>query len=145
MATKARSFTITAETTASTDHVFALIADATTWTTWTPIRSVERANLAPDGTEQVGTLRSFHIGVGKSLEEVTGLFPGKRITYSLRKGMPISNHVASIELEPRESGCVITWYEGFTPAIAGTGAFFAWFLHTFIAKCMDGLVKKAEA
>ena len=90
MATKARSFTITAETTASTDHVFALIADATTWTTWTPIRSVERANLAPDG-------------------------------------------------------CVITWYEGFTPAIAGTGAFFAWFLHTFIAKCMDGLVKKAEA
>ncbi len=145
MATTPRFFVVTASTTAPAEQVFALVADSTTWPSWTPIRSVGRAHLAPDGTEQVGTLRSFHISVGRSVEEVTGLFPGKRFTYSLRKGMPISNHVASVELEPNKAGCTISWSETFTATVPGTGAFLQWFLHAFITKCMKGLVKAAEA
>jgi len=145
MAKETRNFTVSARTTASADQVFALVADSTTWPQWTPIRQVVLTNLAPDGSEQVGTLRSFHIGVGRSVEEVTGLFPGKRFSYSLRKGMPISDHVASIELEPTEAGCVISWYEAFTPTVVGTGAFFEWFLRAFIGKCLNGLVKASES
>ncbi len=144
MAGTPRSFTVTANAAAPADRVFSLVSDSTTWPTWTPVTKVERANLAPDGTEQVGTLRSFHIGIGKSVEEVTGLFPGKKFTYSLRKGMPIAMHTASVTVEPQESGCAISWFEEFTPVIPGTGAFFEWFLHAFIKKCIDGLVKKAE-
>jgi len=144
VARTARSFTINATSSASTDRVFGLVADASTWVSWTPITKVERFNLAPDGTEQVGTLRSFHIGIGKSVEEVTGLFPGRKFTYSLRKGMPIAQHLASVTVEPNGSGSSISWFEEFTPVVPGTGAFFSWFLRNFIQKCMDGLVEKAE-
>jgi uncharacterized protein YndB with AHSA1/START domain len=145
MSKKARSFVVSATTTATREGVFALVANAETWPRWTPIRTVVRENLADDGSEQVGTVRHYAVGATKSVEEVTEITQNERFAYSLRSGMPISNHRAAVELEATPSGCTISWHEEFTPNVKGTGLLLEWFLRAFISWCLRGLVRHAEA
>ena len=138
------SFEVSAATSASCETIWELVAVATTWPTWTPVRRVGRTGLAPDNSEQVGTLRTFQIGVGRSVEEVTGVFANRRFAYELRQGMPIINHRAAVVLAPTDKGCIVTWSEEFEPKYRGTGTVLRWFLHTFIKRCLRGLVQAAE-
>ncbi len=139
-----RSFVVRGTTTAKPDELWKLVADGMTWPIWTPIGSCSREGLDDLGHEQVGTFRTFRTGFVSSYEEVTELDPQGKFTYSLRKGMPLLDHEASIQLLDRGDETLVTWSEAFRPKIPMTGAFFEWFLRLFITKCLSGLLKAAR-
>ncbi|MEI6701100.1 MAG: SRPBCC family protein [Actinomycetota bacterium] len=139
-----RSFVVRGTTTAKPEEVWKLVSDGMTWPTWSPIGSCVREGLDGLGQEQVGTFRTFKTGFVSSYEEVTELVPTSKFTYSLRKGMPLLDHEASIELIEEGGETLVTWSEEFRPKIPMTGAFFEWFLRSFISKCLNGLLEAAR-
>ncbi len=139
-----RSFVVSGTTSAKPDEIWKLISDGMTWPAWSPIGSCTREGLDVLGNEQVGTFRTFKTGFVASYEEVTAIEVERKFTYSLRKGMPLLDHEASIELLEQGDKTLVTWSETFRPKIPMTGAFYEWFLRSFITKCLNGLLKAAS-
>ena len=70
-----RTIEVQALTSASRDEVFALLADGSTWTTWSPIEEfrIERPGDAPP--EGVGAIREYKSGRTTGRDETTELVP----------------------------------------------------------------------
>ena len=67
--------------------------------------------------------------------------PDRRFEYRQLKGVPIHDHVASVELEPAEGGTRIVWNESFNTRMPGLAGFLRWFM----GRCAKGLAKRAGA
>jgi len=136
------TFAVESWTPAPASTVFALLCDGATWPGWSPIGSFKLLEEAPGGGEDVGAKRAFHTGPFTSRERLVEITPDTRFTYSLFKGMPMKEHLATVELAPRDGGTAITWTEDFV-ANAGRGWMLERFLTGFVQKCADGLAARA--
>jgi hypothetical protein len=121
--------------------VFALVRDGSTWPSWTSIGSFALEREAPGGGEGVGAIRRFKTGLWGSTEEITEVVPDRRLAYRQLTGVPIRDHVASVELEPANGGTNIVWNESFRTKVPGLTAFLKW----FIRRCANGLAARAAA
>ncbi len=119
--------------------VFGLVRDGSTWPLWSPIGSFRLAKEAPGGGEGVGAIRRFKTGIAGSTEEITELVPDRRLADRQLTGVPIKDHVASVELEPARGGTTIVWNESFRTRWPGLPLFLKW----FIRRCANGLAAKA--
>ncbi len=128
------------------ERVWAFLADARGWARWARFASstLDREGTpAPDG---VGAQRVFGTGPFKSHEEVVVFDPPGHFAYELRKGMPIKGYRADVTLVPDGQGTRITWASSFERAsVPGTGAFYQWFLRTFIKDTAKRLARAAAA
>ena len=116
------NFEVSAQSAAGPDRIWELLADGTTWPTWSPIGKFSLEKEGPGGGESVGAIRAFKTGTVTSREELLELSPGKRLRYSAFTGLPLRNHEASVELEPTGTGTTITWREASTPPPGGPGS-----------------------
>lgn len=134
----------TAETRSEPASVYALLADGSTWPTWSPIDAFEL--IAPgEGTpEGLGAVRLFTTGRHKSRERVVECRPGERFAYVLLKGLPLRDYKAVITLTPTESGTSINWHSTFRPKVPGTGWLYRRELGKFIKRTVDGLATAGE-
>lgn len=137
------SFSVSADSMASPAAIWALLADGTTWPTWSPIGSFHLEKEGADGGESLGAIRVFKTGTTKSREELLELTPGTRLRYSALSGMPFRNHEASVELTPNDTGTTITWHEQWDAHRPGSGWLLKRFLSGFVQKCADGLASHA--
>lgn len=119
--------------------VWGLVRDGSTWPSWTSIGSFALAREAPEGGEGVGAVRRFKTGLVRSTEEITDLVPDRRLDYRQLTGVPISDHLASVELQPARGGTDIVWNESFKSRVPGQAAFLRW----FIRRCAKGLAARA--
>ena len=136
-------------TTASPSTVYGLVADGSTWPTWSPIGEfeLERAGEAAARGDGVGAIRVFRTpqpwgGATTSREEVVEAVPDKRFSYVMLSGLPITQYRAVIELTPTEGGTSIHWRSTFQGRY-GLGAGVKWGLGRFIAEAVDGLAAHA--
>jgi hypothetical protein len=125
--------------------VYQLLHSGESWPCWSPIGSFELEREGPGGGEGVGARRLFRTGPFKSHEEIVADEPDRRFGYTLRRGLPLRDYRADIELEGRDGGTAIHWHSSFRPKIPGTGAFYRWFLGRFLQRCVDGLAHGAAA
>jgi hypothetical protein len=132
-------FSVSAWSAAPPAAVFGLIRDGSTWPSWTPIGSFALEREAPDGGEGVGAIRRFKTGLVGSREEITDLVPDRRLEYRQLTGVPIRDHVASVELEPVRGGTNIVWNESFRTRVPGLTTFLKW----FIRRCANRLAAAA--
>jgi len=162
------SFRVSSVTAAPPAVVFALLCDGASWPRWSPIGSfqLERPAYPPGGRrpgddgpdtgandgrdsddgeggggEGVGAIRRFRTSFVTSREEVTAVEPDVRFAYRALSGLPISGHLAVVELTPSDGGTTITWSEEFSTRVPGL----ARFLRNFVQRCADGLASRAAA
>src|SRR5688572_10337282 len=136
---------VTASSTAPPQTVYRLLAEGSTWPTWSPLESFPLERPASAGApEGVDAVRVFRTGRTTSREEIVELVPGRRLSYALLSGLPLRGYRADVDLTPVDGGTRIDWRSGFTGKIPGTGWLFRWALGKFIQRCADGLASHAS-
>jgi hypothetical protein len=129
-----------ARTAGDPNAVYELLADGSTWPTWSPLGSFEL--LAPgDGSpEGLGAVRLFTTGRHQSRERVVERSPGASFAYVLEAGLALRDYKAVVTLVPNaDGGTTINWRSTFTAKIPGTGGLYRRQLGAFIEQCVQGL------
>jgi uncharacterized protein YndB with AHSA1/START domain len=138
----------TVATTAAPAVVFALLADGSTWPSWSPIDSFELVEPGDGTPEGLGAIRIFHTARGRrvshSRERVVTVQPDEVFSYVLVSGLPIWDYQAVITLSPSDGGGTsIHWRSTFRAKIPGTGRIFQRELGRFIGQTVQGLAAAA--
>ncbi len=135
----------TVATTAEPDAVFALLADGSTWPTWSPLGSFELIEPGDGSPEGVGAVRLFTTGRHKSRERVVVSRRPEEFSYVLEAGLAVRDYVAVVTLTPTEPGTSIHWRSTFTAKVPGTGRIYQRQLGDFIGRTVAGLAARATA
>jgi uncharacterized protein YndB with AHSA1/START domain len=140
---KRREIDVTSTTSASTETVFALLADGTTWPNWAPIDSFELERSGVPPPEGVGAIRVFKRGRVTGRDEIVELVPGRRLGYVSISGLAIKDYRATVDLDECGDGTAVHWRASFVPKIPGTGPILQRGIGRFLQQCADGLARKA--
>jgi uncharacterized protein YndB with AHSA1/START domain len=130
---------------ADPDTVYRLLADGTTWPTWSPMDSFELESEGDTGGESLNAVRVFRTGRSTSRERLVELVPGRRLSYALLSGLPLVGYRADVDLTPADGGTDIRWHSTFKPKFFGTGWIYRFALRTFIKRCAAGLATHAAS
>ena len=121
-----RPIEVTAEATSKADpaRVYALLKDGSTWPQWTIFKSHEIERPGDEEPLGVGAIRVFRTSYSEAHEQIVELRPGRRLSYELRRGLPLADYHADVDLEPlADGGTRILWRAQFRPKQPGTGWF----------------------
>ena len=103
------SFTLVREVKAAPETVFDVLTDHRRYAEITPLRKSElerEGEPAPNGVGAIRVLRA----VGPPMrEEVVVYERPSRFSYKLLSGLPVRDHVGTVELEPSDAGTRVTY------------------------------------
>ena len=107
---------------------------------WAIVGTPERVDWVPgiEGCDYDGEVRAFKLpGAGFIKERILKRDAAARyIEYScFESPMPLEQHLASIQLEPADSGCLMIWHTSVEPAQ----------VEPFIRESMDGALVQLQA
>ncbi|HTR70652.1 MAG TPA: SRPBCC family protein [Mycobacteriales bacterium] len=135
-----RSFDIRAYSTASPERVFALLADATSWSRWAgPMvrhSSWEVEGDPPPGG--VGAVRRLGTKLMGSREQILEYDAPHYLAYTTLGRMPMRDYRAIVSCDPDGDGTRITWAGAFEPVVPGTG----WLLTAILTMIVGGMAKR---
>jgi uncharacterized protein YndB with AHSA1/START domain len=98
------SFRFEREVAAPPEVVFDVLTDHRGYAGITPLRKAELEREGTPAPNGVGAIRVLG-AVGPPLrEEVLVYEPGKRFSYKLLSGLPVRDHVGTVELSPADAG-----------------------------------------
>lgn len=122
------------------DAVWALLADATTWPTWSSFEDAVIEQPDAEGGQGVGSRRRFRFGRTRSLEEIVAFEPPRHVAYVLLSGLPVRDYRGDVELTATSAGGTdIHWHSEFRTRIPGTGGLIVKRLGDFIQDLADAL------
>jgi polyketide cyclase/dehydrase/lipid transport protein len=135
-----------AHSSASRDAVWALVRDIETWQDWGTWSSTTIQTPAPgDDPQGVGVVRRLRQTPVTSIERVTELVPGERLTYELVKGLPFENYHAAVSLSDGAGGGTdITWRAEFDVTAKIRGGLSRKLLERFYPDIVQRLARGAE-
>jgi hypothetical protein len=134
---------VTTHSRAEPDVVFDLLADGSSWPSWSPIESFELEQPGEPPPEGVGAIRVFRRGRTTGRDQIVDVVPGRRLGYVSLSGLPIRDYRASVDLEPTPDGTAIRWRSSFLPKVPGTGWLMRRGIGRFIERCARGLADYA--
>lgn len=137
-------FTLTRTTPAAIEDVFDALTDHRAYASITALRhsTLEREGYpAPDG---VGAIRRLSVIGPPAREEVTVYERPGRFAYELRSGLPVRDHVGTVELSRTAAGTRIVYTVRATPARPLLGPVLAPVMRRAIAHLLCGVVGAAE-
>lgn len=124
--------------------VFDVLTDHRRYAELTPLRSSElerEGNPAPNG---VGAIRVLS-AVGPPLrEEVLVYEPSQRFSYKLLSGLPVRDHVGTVELRPADGGTEVAYAVRTTPTVPLAGAAVVAAVKVGIKQLLGGVAKESE-
>ena len=138
-------FHLTRTSTASPEAVFDTLTDHASYAAMTPLRKsvLERPGTTdPNG---VGARRRFTVVGPSQVEEVTAFERPTHFAYRLVSGLPVREHVGTVELSAAAGGTRIDYRVQSTPILPGLGVVLGPVLKQAIAGLLDGVVTAAEA
>lgn len=96
-------------TTAHPEAVWALVADASSYSRWGPWNeSGYDAGEPPQG--RPGAVRRMRYGRRTvTVERLVDVEPGRRMTYTVIGGLPVRNYLAEVVLTPTGEGTHVRW------------------------------------
>jgi uncharacterized protein YndB with AHSA1/START domain len=138
------SFTLTREIAAPPETVFAVLTDHRKYSELTPLRKsvLEReGEPAPNG---LGAIRKLS-AVGPPLrEEVIAYEPVERFSYKLISGLPVRDHVGTVELTLGGSGTKMVYAVRTQPTVPVVGAVVVAVVKQAVKGLIDGIAKESE-
>lgn len=118
-----QEISITQEFSSDVQHVFAALADHNrlSQVLGVPVKRIKDGSGDINGVGSVRRIGPWPLG---TQETVTAFEPGQHIAYRIsRLGGPVLNHQGSLQFEPADQGCRVTWQISFDtlPAALGPG------------------------
>jgi uncharacterized protein YndB with AHSA1/START domain len=110
---------------AAPEIVWALISDAMTYPQWGPWRKAgyhSPGSASPRGPGAVYWLESsrrYGLRYPVSIERILDVEEGRRLAYTVVKGIPVRNYQAEVTLDPTAAGTRIRWAASWDPTLAG--------------------------
>lgn len=138
------SFTYERQVAAPPETIFAVLTDHRRYSEITPLRKarLEReGEPVPDG---VGAIRVLS-AVGPPLrEEVLAYEAPVRFSYKLLSGLPVRDHVGTVELTPNGDGTRVVYAVRTTPTVPLAGAAVVAAVKIGVKQLLGGVVAEAE-
>jgi uncharacterized protein YndB with AHSA1/START domain len=138
------SFTIVREIAAPPETIFAVLVDHRAYKDMTPLRKsvLEReGEPAPNG---VGAIRRLS-AIGPPLrEEVLTYEEPRRFSYTLLSGLPVRDHVGTVELTPHEGRTKMTYAVRTIPTVPVVGGVVVAAVKLGVKQLADGISAEAE-
>lgn len=141
-----RHVNVTAVTPAPAEVVYRLLADGSTWPTWSPIESFELEQAGDPPPEGVSAIRLFRLGRTTGHDQILELVENRSLKYSSHSSLPVRDYVGEVLLgDAPEGGTTIHWHSSFLPKAPGTGWIVERGIRRFIEKCTTGLAGYATS
>ncbi len=138
------SFTLVREIQASPEAVFEVLTDHVGYAEITPVRRVEMERVGEPAPNGVGAIRVLH-AVGPPLrEEVIAYEAPTRFSYKLLSGLPVRDHVGTVELTPSGSGTKVVYAVRTHPTLPVAGVLVVAGIKQGIKQLLGGVAKKSE-
>lgn len=138
------SFTYERQVAAPPELVFEVLTDHRRYKDITPLRKAELEREGEPAPNGVGAIRVLS-AVGPPLrEEVLAYEPGSRFSYKLLSGLPVRDHVGTVELTPSGEGTRVVYAVRTTPTVPVVGAAVLGVVKIGVGQLLGGVVKEAE-
>jgi uncharacterized protein YndB with AHSA1/START domain len=98
------SFTFTREIDAPAEIVFEVLTDHARYSELTPLRKSELEREGEDDRNGVGAIRKLTVVGPPMREEVIAYEAPSRFSYTVLSGLPVRDHVGTVELTPNGGG-----------------------------------------
>lgn len=132
--------------TAPPERVWALLADATTWPTWSTFDEAEIEQPGDTDPQGIGCLRRFRRGRIRSRERIVAFDPPRHVAYTLLSGLPLRDYRGDVTLTATDTGGTeIHWQSRYGLKIPFTGRWVHKQLGGFIRETADALARAAAA
>jgi uncharacterized protein YndB with AHSA1/START domain len=138
------SFTYEREVAAPPETVFEVLTDHRRYSEITPLRKAELEREGEPAPNGVGAIRVLS-AVGPPLrEEVIAYVPFTRFSYKLLSGLPVRDHVGTVELTPSTGGTKVVYAVRTTPTVPLVGAAVVAAVKLGVGQLLGGIVKESE-
>jgi uncharacterized protein YndB with AHSA1/START domain len=138
------SFTLVRQVAAPPETVFDVLTDHRRYAEITALRSSElerEGDPAPDGVGSIRVLRS----VGPPLREETIAYERpSRFSYKVLSGLPVRDHVGTVELTPEGGGTRVVYAVRTTPTLPVVGPVVVAFVKQAIKQLLNGVSAESE-
>ena len=138
------SFTFTREIAAPPETVFEVLTDHRRYNELTPLRKAELEREGEPAPNGVGAIRKLS-AVGPALrEEVLAYEAPGRFSYTLLSGLPVRDHVGTVELAAENGRTKMVYAVKTQPTIPVVGVVVVAAIKQGIKGLIDGVAKESE-
>jgi uncharacterized protein YndB with AHSA1/START domain len=138
------SFTLVREVNAPREVVFDVLTDHRRYADITPTRRSELEREGEPPPNGVGAIRVLR-NVGPALrEEVLGYEPPSRFSYTVLSGVPVRDHVGTVELTPDGAGTRVVYAVRTHPTVPVAGGAVVAVVKLAIKVLLNGVAAEAE-
>lgn len=138
------SFTFTREIAAPPETVFAVLTDHRRYTELTPLRKAELEREGSPDPNGTGAIRKL-TAVGPPMrEEVIAFEEPTRFSYTVLSGLPVRDHVGTVELSAGGTGTKMVYAVRTQPTLPVVGFAVIAAIKQAIKGLIDGVAKESE-
>jgi uncharacterized protein YndB with AHSA1/START domain len=139
------SFTYVRQVAAPPEIVFDVLTDHRRYTEITSLRRAELEREGEPAPNGVGAIRVLAAVPGPPMrEEVLAYEPPSRFSYTILSGLPLRDHVGTVELSPNEGGTEVVYAIRTTPTVPAGGFLVIAVLKQAIKQLLGGVAKESE-
>jgi uncharacterized protein YndB with AHSA1/START domain len=138
------SFTLTREIAAPAEIVFEVLTDHRRYSELTPLRRSELEREGEPAPNGVGAIRKL-TAVGPPMrEEVIAYEAPRRFSYTVLSGLPVRDHVGTVELAESDDGTKMVYAVRSQPTIPVVGGVAIAVIKQAIKGLIDGVATESE-
>jgi uncharacterized protein YndB with AHSA1/START domain len=139
------SFRYVRQVAAPPEVVFDVLTDHRRYTEITPLRKAELEREGEPTPNGLGAIRVLSAVPGPPMrEEVIGYERPTRFSYKILSGLPVRDHVGTVELKAAGEGTELVYAVKTTPTIPLSGPVFMAILKKAIRDLIAGVAKESE-
>jgi uncharacterized protein YndB with AHSA1/START domain len=138
------SFTYVRQVAAPPEVVFDVLTDHRRYPEITALRKAELEREGEPAPNGLGAIRVLTVAGPPMREEVIAYEPPFRFAYKILSGLPVRDHVGTVEMQPKDCGTEIVYAVKTTPTIPLSGPIFMAILKKAIRDLIAGVAKESE-
>jgi len=138
------SFTYQRQVAAPPEIVFDVLTDHRRYPEITSLRKAELEREGEGTPNGLGAIRALTLAGPPMREEVIAYDSPHRFSYKLLSGLPVRDHVGTVELSPNDGGTKVVYAVRTTPTIPLAGSVFMAFMKKGIRDLIAGVAKESE-
>jgi uncharacterized protein YndB with AHSA1/START domain len=138
------SFRYVRQVAAPPETVFDVLTDHRRYPEITPLRKAELEREGEPAPNGVGAIRVLTVAGPPMREEVIAYERPSRFAYKILSGLPVRDHVGTVEMQPVGDGTEVVYAVKTTPTVPLAGPVFMLVLKKAIRDLLGGVAKESE-
>jgi uncharacterized protein YndB with AHSA1/START domain len=138
------SFRFERQVAAPPEVVFDVLTDHRRYPEITALRKAELEREGEPAPNGLGAIRVLTVAGPPMREEVIAFERPRRFSYKVLSGLPVRNHVGTVELTPADGGTHVTYAVRTTPTVPVGGFAVVAFMKQGIKSLLSGVAKESE-